>query len=203
MNYLGVRVSAVIEASIESIWAVVSDVTRHPDLAGSGEVQHVEWRTAPGANGIFKSRQMIQGLRYPTESHVVVWEPPYRFAWQIRFPSSPTGLQIWQFALSSEGSGTRVENSVVLPVAIPSVWPLTDLSRMGLEQEVRNMKPTFINLARILSAHEPEAMTITYAPPANTAALFPTPLLQGAVWLGAGVGLALWAVKSLGGAAEE
>ena len=52
----------------EKLFEIVSDVTRHPQMAGSGEVQRVEWMTPlPVRVGSqFKSLQKI-GMEYPTE----------------------------------------------------------------------------------------------------------------------------------------
>ena len=74
MKYPSVTVSAVMAAPVRVLFDIVSDVGRHPELAGSREVRHTELVTPPpvrlGAH--FRSRQQIGLLRYPTHSYVQI-----------------------------------------------------------------------------------------------------------------------------------
>jgi hypothetical protein len=184
MTYLGASVSAVIEAPIENLWVVVSDVARHPELAGSGEVQRVDVLSpGPLTKGtLFRAEQRAHGLAYTVVSRVVAWEPPYRFAWRVGIAQAPGSLQIWQFTLTPQAYGTQVENSVTLPYVVPGVWPLTMLRETVGRNEAAVIRPTLLNLARCVGAPEPTAFKERRDPPADAVALLPSPLLQQAAW---------------------
>lgn len=196
MQYLGVSVSAVIAAPIEALWEVVADVTRHAELAGSGEVQQVELlQPGPLQEGaLFRAQQKMRGLEYATVSRVVVWAPPLRFAWRVGLDGAAGIAQIWQFALMPEAGGTRVENSVTLPYAIPAFWPFTPLRALVARNEAATMRPTLINLAQVVGAPAPTVFAERQEPPAETAALLPPPLLQAIPWV---AGAALLASAAL------
>lgn len=124
MRYVGASVSGVVRAPVESVWDLVADPTRHPEIAGSGEVQAVTvpgGRMGPGV--VFESQQYMRGLSYVTANRVVIWEPPYRIAWRVGFTFAPGVAQIWMFSLAPEAGGTRIENGVVLPYALPGCSP--------------------------------------------------------------------------------
>ncbi|NJO84338.1 MAG: hypothetical protein HC828_17200 [Blastochloris sp.] len=91
LQYMGASVSALIAAKPEAVWAIVSDLRRHPELAGSGQVTKIEMLTPEpiGLGSQFQSAQNLNGFRYPTVSHVVVYEPMRRFTWRIGLPGTP------------------------------------------------------------------------------------------------------------------
>lgn len=187
MRYPGARVSALIAAPVEAVWEVVSDVTRHPELAGSGEVQFVEVLDERGlAEGrLFRSRQRMRGLDYVTVSRVVRWDPPYGFAWRVGTAFAPGVAQTWMFSLTPAVGGTRVENSVLLIYALPAVWPFTLLHTTIGRLEAQVMQPTLVNLAHILGVPEPDEFNIEYAPPPAAVQLMPPAGLQLIFWLAA------------------
>lgn len=141
MNYLGAFVRAVIPAPAADIWALVSDPTRHPQLAGSGQVVQTEVITEPpfGLGSRFQSEQNVNGIKYTTVSHVVVYEPERRIAWRIGLPGTPAFGQIWHFVLTPQEDGTLVENGVVLPYVLPTIFPFSAAaSKLGSSRSMRS-----------------------------------------------------------------
>ena len=106
----------------ERIWTVVSDISRHPALAGSGEVLAVRMN-GPLAVGVtfesdvktgevcfFSPRCVIEDVREPT-----------RLAWVSLFPLEPgetDDYQIevhWSFEIEPTAAGSRVRHTVRIP----------------------------------------------------------------------------------------
>jgi hypothetical protein len=187
MRYPGASVSAEIAAPIEALWEVVSDVLRHPQLAGSGEVQQTEILGGDGLalGGLFRSQQKMYGLNYVTVSRAVAWDPPYTFAWRVGFPFAPGVGQTWLFNLTPVAGGTRVENGVALLYALPPLWPFSLLYEDLGRREASVIPPTLENLARIVGAPVPTQFDIRHQPPAMALAHMPPAIIAGGLWLGA------------------
>jgi hypothetical protein len=139
------------------LFAIVSDPTRHPDIAGSGAVMESEWLSAPPAQvgSVFKSRQCVGWYQYPTRSYVQVHEAPYRFIWMSGpgFKKPPFG-QLWGFELMPvDARSTLVSNLMQVPYvpALP-VWPFTRMTHNIIEREIVNMQPTLYRLAKAAHA---------------------------------------------------
>ena len=195
MRYPGATVSARIAAPMDQIWAIVSDVERHNELAGSGQVQQITIPERPLQRGsIFVSQQQINTLRYTTASRVVSWEPPYLFAWQVGFPASPGVAQVWMFRLTPEAGGTRVENGVAAFLALPSFSPFADIAQRFAQFEIEMMTPTLSNLARLLDAPPPEDFRSHPHAPLEAIIHLPSPLVHLGVWLSLGAGAA-WLLR--------
>ncbi|MCU0494017.1 MAG: SRPBCC family protein [Chloroflexaceae bacterium] len=193
MRYIGTSVSGIIAAPVDALWEVVSDATRHPELAGSGHVQRVKVLTPEGMGpgALFASNQNIQGMRYKVVSRVVAWDPPFRFAWRIGIAQFPGVAQIWQFELRPEAGATRATNGVVLPYALPPLPPFTQLRHAAARAEAGTMRPTLANLARLVQAPVPEAYDVSLDAPANLVAMMPAPLIHAGLWA-SGAGLLGW-----------
>jgi len=157
LNFPSVTVTALITAPCEVLFDIVSDPTRHPQLAGSGEVIEVKWITPPpvGVGSGFQSRQCIGWYQYPTRSYVQVYEPPYRFIWLSGpgFKKPPFG-QLWGFDLQPIDARTTLASNLMrwplLP--LPQFPPFAWFAERGLKHELNNMKPTLYNLARMANA---------------------------------------------------
>jgi hypothetical protein len=157
ITFPSVTVSCLITAPAEALFDIVSDVTQHPKLAGSGEVRGIEWITpAPHGEGSgFASRQQIGLLRYPARSYVQEYRRPYRFVWLSGFGmKKPPFGQLWGFDFQPLDSRTTwVSNMMRVPAyPVPRIPPLSWLASAGLDHEARNMKPTLRNLAVIAGA---------------------------------------------------
>jgi hypothetical protein len=191
MRYMGAAVSAVIAAPIDEVWALVSDPTRHPKIAGTGEVRGVEVVGGGplGLGTVFESRQNMRGARYLTANRVVLWEPPRRFAWRVGLRVSPGSGQIYGFRLTPEAGGTRVENGMASIYAAPRFFPFSLLHEELGRREASAMGPTLAKIAHVLGAPPPDGPLERHEAPPELAALLPSPLLQGAAVAGLGVAL--------------
>ncbi len=157
IKYPSATVTALITAPCEVLFEIVSDPLRHPELAGSGEVMDTRWVTPPpiGVGSCFQSRQCFGWYQYPTRSYIQVYEPPYRFIWLSGpgFKKPPFG-QLWGFELTPiDERATLVAHLMRVPLyPLPAIWPFTWLADRGALHEVKNMKPTLYNLARMANA---------------------------------------------------
>lgn len=185
-RYVGASVSGVIAAPLETVWDLVSDPTRHAQFAGSGEVQAVKLVSdgPMGLGAIFQSKQEKRGIRYVTANRTVIWEPPFRFAWRVGASFAPGVAQIWMFSLTPEAGGTRLENAVVLPYALPIFFPYRLAHDEVGRREIAVMRPTLDNVAHALGVLGPTAVLCNERAPEALIELLPTPLLQGALWAG-------------------
>lgn len=157
MKYPSVTVTALLTAPAEALFDIVSDVERHPELAGSGEVIATRCLT-PGPvreGSAFQSRQCVGWYQYPSRSYVQVYERPYRFVWLsgFGFKKPPFG-QLWGFDLKPlDARSTLVSHMMKWPLL-----PLADLpfvsqfARRGVEHELMNMRPTLPKLAKLSNA---------------------------------------------------
>lgn len=189
LRYTGAAASGVIAAPIERVWELVSDVTRHPQIAGSGEVQAV---TIVGGGGlaagkVFQSQQNMRGLAYVTANKVVQWDPPYRLAWKVGVPGVPGVAQTWIFDLASVPGGTQVTNGVALVYAFPTFPPFSWISRALAHGYSDSITPTLNNIARLLDAPPPTQVQLHLTPPAAALAHMPAPVVQGVALAAGGV----------------
>lgn len=157
MKHPSVTVRTTISAPIHSLFDIVADPRRHPELAGSGEVQTIELLT-PGPIGVgsgFQAKQSVRGFQYPTRSFVQVCERPTKFVWLSGpgFRRPPFG-QLWGFEFQTiDSATTRVMHSSSVPFYIvPQFPPFSQLAEKGVRHEADNMRPTLHNLARMAGA---------------------------------------------------
>jgi hypothetical protein len=157
VKFPSVTVIGLITAPCEALFEIVSDPTRHPQIAGSGEVMEVEWITPPPVRvgSGFRSRQCIGWYQYPTRSYVQVYDPPYRFIWLSGpgFKKPPFG-QLWGFDLQPlDARATLVSHLMRWPLMpVPEIPPFSWLMERGLKHELNNMKPTLYKLAKLANA---------------------------------------------------
>ena len=111
-----------IEAPPEHVWAIVSDISRHPALAGSGEVLAVRMNgpvavgttfdsdVRTGEVGSFSPRCVIETL-----------DGGRHLGWASRFPleegeTEDHQIEVhWTFDLEATPSGTRLAHTVRIP----------------------------------------------------------------------------------------
>ena len=107
-----VSVERVIKAPPSAIFAIISDVSRHPEIDGSGSVV----KTKPGAPerlalGATFEMSMKLGVPYSMSNRVIEFEPDRRLAWQTTL-SGPLGRfiggRIWRYELEPVDGGTKV-----------------------------------------------------------------------------------------------
>ena len=106
-----------IPASPEAIFSVVSDLTRHKQLAGRGELVEVRKVTAGpmGLGSVVEANESIQlgdrRLEFLARSIVVTFDPPNTISW-IPTPPLPIRRIQWWFRLSPAAQGTKVVHDV-------------------------------------------------------------------------------------------
>lgn len=110
-----VSVERVIKAPAASIFAVVADAARHPEIDGSGAL------VAPKAGaperlamGSTFAMSMKLGVPYTTSNTVVEFEQDRRIAWQTAMPGvlgRVIGGRIWRYELAEVDGGTLVTES--------------------------------------------------------------------------------------------
>lgn len=116
------HVQLVVPAPVESVWRVVSDVTRVGEW--SHECYDVAWRegatfAAPGVR--FRGRNRAGLLRWTRQCEVLTVEAPRRLTWRtvptVVFHDSTD----WRITLEQAGSGTRITQDYHLTKA-PGWW---------------------------------------------------------------------------------
>lgn len=145
-----------VAATPEQVWAVVSDFSRHPELAGSGEVLTVRLHgplavgttfdsdVRTGEVGSFSPRCVIEAV-----------EEPHRLAWVSLFPleegeTKDHQIEVhWTYGLDPTPSGTRLSHTVRIPPPkagadeLAAFFARTDritTVRQGMERTLANVK---------------------------------------------------------------
>jgi hypothetical protein len=167
VKYPSVTVSALVTAPCETLFSIVSDPMRHPELAGSGEVMETRWLTPlPVQVGSgFQSRQCVGWYQYPSRSYVQVYEPPHRFIWLSGpgFKRAPFG-QLWGFDLKPlDARTTLVSHMMKVPyLPLPDVPPFISVAERISQHEENNMRPTLHKLARAVGAQIIGDLQVTF-----------------------------------------
>jgi len=107
-SYLAIERSIRIDAPPERVWALIHDVGRSPEWAGSGEVRAMQ-RLDAGPIGVgtrYRSDQKVRGMGYQTISTVQVYEPNRLLIWHVAPPNDVRSA--WGFRLEPEAGGTRL-----------------------------------------------------------------------------------------------
>ncbi|MFB7934398.1 SRPBCC family protein [Streptomyces sp. NPDC056039] len=103
-----VEVTTWIAAPPGRVWALVSDVTRMPDL--SEELQWAGWAdgaAGPAVGARFTGRSRHESLgEWETTSTVVACAPERVFAWAVGDPAEPSA--VWRFGLEPRDGGTEL-----------------------------------------------------------------------------------------------
>jgi uncharacterized protein YndB with AHSA1/START domain len=103
------RVEVDVDAPVQDVWAVVSDVTRVGEW--SHECRSAQWtsgtaRAAPGAR--FRGRNRARGLSWSRTCEIVAVEEPHSLTWRT-VPSRlyPDSTE-WRIGLQPSERGTRI-----------------------------------------------------------------------------------------------
>ncbi len=108
-----------INASPQAVFNIVSDPSRHVELAGSGELNKVERTSGPVGTGTHISAEETvkmadgSGMDLTADSVVVTCDPPNSFSWIVNpaLPEQVRRIQ-WWFRMSPQGGGTKVVHEV-------------------------------------------------------------------------------------------
>jgi hypothetical protein len=112
---------ATINASADKLFAIISDPTQHPAMAGSDEIKKITV-TPAGPVGVgskmFADEAVIVGgdtMEIAAESETITCDAGKKFAFLV-FPALPgwVGRMEWSFNLSPDGSGTKVSHQLTL-----------------------------------------------------------------------------------------
>ncbi|MGH3673200.1 MAG: SRPBCC family protein [Pseudonocardiaceae bacterium] len=123
-DHPSVEVSLAVAASPESVWTLVSDVTR---VGGWGAecvaAQWVDGAEGPAVGARFLGHQSREGQEWATTSVVVESDPGISFAWAVGDPANATAT--WRYQLDFDGSGgTVLRYRVVLGPGPSRMTPL-------------------------------------------------------------------------------
>jgi uncharacterized protein YndB with AHSA1/START domain len=97
------RASLVISAKPEAVWALVGDVTQHPQWSADAlEIQHIDGDT-------FRSRANTKGRIFTATLEVLLSVPERRLEFRA---IDSTGTYLHRIDLASQGGGTLVTRRV-------------------------------------------------------------------------------------------
>jgi uncharacterized protein YndB with AHSA1/START domain len=101
-----------IAAPADTIFALLSDPERHPDIDGSGTVLRVKASERPLRLGSTFDMHMKRGFLYSTRNTIIDLEAGRTIAWQTRPLTMPLPLfiggRIWRYVLEEGADGTHV-----------------------------------------------------------------------------------------------
>ena len=102
-----VVVREVVEAPVEAVWALVSDVALPARF--SAELVEASWLDEPAVGARFRGRSRHDALgEWETVSYVSRLEPLRAFAWNVNDLDHPSAS--WWFVLEAEDDGVHVEH---------------------------------------------------------------------------------------------
>ena len=109
---------ALIQAPSKALFDIVSDVAKHNELAGSGEVLRVRKITdgPVGVGTVIEADEKLpvgdESMDVVARSAIVAYDPPHTISWI----SAPAGLPIrriqWWFNFEPQQQGTKVIHQV-------------------------------------------------------------------------------------------
>lgn len=152
-----------IAAPPERVWEIVTDVSRHPELAGSGEVKAVRMHGPLAEGSTWAADEQIRGMgSFTATSECVELSPPHTFSWRSMPPPLRKGREdsvpdvTWWFTLEPTTTGTRVEHRVRIveppwPVARWMMKAVYGLGRRGRTVQ-RGMEATLDNVKKAAEA---------------------------------------------------
>ena len=130
-----------VAAPAETVWSLVSDVTRMGEW--SPEATGATWKTAsgPSVGARFTGKNRIGRRSWSTSCKVVECDPGRRFAFEVT--SGPLGVATWRYRIEPTDGGCRVEESWTddrgtivraLGRLVTGVADRADHNRAGMEQ---------------------------------------------------------------------
>lgn len=147
-------VERTIDASPETLYALVADVTRMPEF--SPEIRRCTWvggATGPAVGARFRAVNTLQGFSWPNWPVVITADPGREFAISRTEPLFGT-LQ-WRYQFVPEGDRTRVVESyrVTRPITKFAYWILSTRGPEPRAEVLRaGMTTTLARLAAVAEA---------------------------------------------------
>jgi uncharacterized protein YndB with AHSA1/START domain len=108
-DFLAYACSVHIAAAPARVFAIVGDLGRTVEWAGSGHVRSIR-RVDVGPIGVgaqYKSSEKIT-MRYSATSEIVAYEPGKLIRWISKPSGEPVPYHRWDFELAPENQGTRL-----------------------------------------------------------------------------------------------
>ncbi|MGN5382011.1 cyclase [Streptomyces sp. MUSC 14] len=141
-----------IDASPDTVWAVVSDIELMPGM--SEELRSVEWldgAAGPAVGARFVGRSEHEALgAWETTSHVIECEARSVLAWAVEDPARPSA--VWRFRLRPRDGGTEL-----------SQWMQLGPGRSGLSVAIDRMPEKEQKIVFVRMREFERAMTHTLA----------------------------------------
>lgn len=152
------REEAVVGATPEAVFAIVSNLGEHATLAGSGEVKalrRLDSGTSLGVGAAFEADEVIRVMGRTTtmtaRSEIVEYDAPHVVSWTSMpsVPPKPRRIQ-WWFRLSPADGGTRVVHECEVDfgpanmlVRGPYALARGGAVRRGMRQTLANLQAHF------------------------------------------------------------
>ncbi len=155
--------SIQIEAPIETVWEIVSDVARHHELAGSGEVKAIRIDGPVNVGTGWEADEKVKFAgEFVARSECVEFDPPKVFSWKSFPPPMKSGNPktapdvTWWFRLEPSGSGTRLSHSfrVVEPRSMGWAFKLFYMVTRRASAIQKGMRKTLKNVNAAATALE-------------------------------------------------
>jgi uncharacterized protein YndB with AHSA1/START domain len=148
-----------IEASPTDVWAVVTDVRRHPELAGPKSItKSIEFDGPVQVGAHWLAHEKAGPRRFDAPSEVTAVQAEHEFAW-VSYPPMKEdsrgagGRVLWRYTLSPENGGTRLEHAAVALEPKKGAAPLKVLYKvMNIPSQTR--KAMLVTLANVKAAAE-------------------------------------------------
>ena len=155
------QVSRHIQAPAESLYDVIADITRMPEL--SPELVSCTW--ADGATGPEVGARFVavnvapNGRTWKNRPEVTVADRPHEFAFTRTEPMA--GTVRWRYLFESDGTGTRVTESYEVERPVTRVgWFVIERIFVGKDRRAAlraGMEQTLARLAQLAERHSPSA----------------------------------------------
>lgn len=142
--------STVIEASPETVFAILADPHQHPRIDGSGSVRGTVEGPERLEEGSKFGMKMKMGASYQTKNTVVEFEEGRLIAWKHFAPHR------WRYELEPSAGGTRVTETWDASRVPAPMWLGLKLARFP-EKSLRGIEGTLVKLAHVAEADEKNA----------------------------------------------
>ena len=147
--------SVDIAAPPGRVWALVSDFSRHPELAGPKSItKKVDFTGPPRAGDRFVAHERFGPQKFDAPSDITVVEENRDLSWESFPPMKDAnrgdgGKVLWSYHLEPQGAGTRLTHCMqvleprkgVLPLKVMyAVFRLPRKQREGVLTTLANIK---------------------------------------------------------------
>ena len=110
--------NVLVDAPPATVWALVTDIRRHPEFAGPKSITKAVEFDGPVAPGrSFVAHERFGPRRFDAPSDILAVDPERELRW-VSFPPMKErnrgegGRVFWRYGLRPEGGGTRLEHQI-------------------------------------------------------------------------------------------